>query len=82
MVDAAIWLVLLAARIAASWDGMKGTAADEDAEAGRAAEEAEEALEELMARIDGEVLGGSGGGQMWGGVGQEQERQLGFRDLV
>ena len=49
MVDAAIWLVLLAARIAASWDGMKGTAADEDAEAGRAAEEAEDEPEELMA---------------------------------
>jgi hypothetical protein len=52
IVDAAIWLVLLAARIAASWGGMKGATAGEVAEAGRAAEEAEDEPEELMtARI-------------------------------
>jgi hypothetical protein len=44
--------VLLAARIAASWGGMKGGTAEEVAEAGRAAEEAEDEPEELMtARI-------------------------------
>jgi hypothetical protein len=44
--------VLLAARIAASWGGMKGGTAEEVAEAGRAAEEAEDKPEELMtARI-------------------------------
>ena len=45
----AIWLVVLAARIAASWGGIKGATAGEVAEAGRAAEKAEGAPEELMA---------------------------------
>jgi hypothetical protein len=44
--------MLLAARIAASWGGMKGGTAEEVAEAGRAAEEAEDEPEKLMtARI-------------------------------
>ena len=49
VVDVAIWLVVLAARIAASWGGMKGATAGDVAEAGRAAEKAEGAPEELMA---------------------------------
>ena len=68
MVDAAIWLVVLAARSAASWGGMKGAAVGEDAEAGRAAEKAEGAPEELMAR-----------GILAAAAAKDRKRRLGLR---